>query len=508
MRLFALLLLLPLAVQAVTVSQSFANYSGTLAEDGAISHIFEVGYVSPEPIGSLTLSYYVPANAYNIRWHGDRGAITDADITPHNENYSLLRLYVDFGGGESEYSLRLSYNTPPNMKAYGRLVQATVCPTKANTTSRITLPAGSVFLSSDLRADFAGSPQSAEIYLPKCFRLTYIRETGEGYSLSSTGEHYLLLHDSQGNFSGEIARAAAFIPRIGSELGLPFPFAHMAYVILPNQSAEIRPWASGEYHSPGAVLLRPNATTTAVAEAAVHETTHAFNSQVPRALGGGNWFDEGTAKYMEHLAYLESGRREGRLFSDSPRDKVRISDLLSYFRNNYSFMEQWDPTNESFDEWRNFGYAYSQLVIRAYVDEHGPGALRSTYACLAAHGNDARPRPEFNGVVLGCMSNASGGADPEEILNPGRSLLGDEEEFAAYVRRLGSPSFPREEPTPSPTPAATPTPEETATPGETPTPYPNFTPERPPETCCPASLAFLAAPLLAAFAAGRGRLAA
>jgi hypothetical protein len=156
MRLFALLLLLPLAVQAVTVSQSFENYSGTLAEDGTISHLAEVGYTSPEPIRSLTLSYYVPAKAYGVTWHGDRGAITDANMTTYNSNYQLLRLSIEFGADESEYALNLSYDTPPDIKAYGRLVKATVCPFAANVTSRITLPAGGIYLSSEPDADFAG----------------------------------------------------------------------------------------------------------------------------------------------------------------------------------------------------------------------------------------------------------------------------------------------------------------------------------------------------------------
>ncbi len=457
MRLFALLLLLPLAVQAVTVSVSSQSYSGTLAEDGTISHIYDVGYVSPEPVSSMTLSYYIPKRAYNVNWHGDRGTITDDGITPYSDDFSLLRLRADFDGAVSEYALRLSYDTPPDIKAYGRLVQATACPFAANITSRITLPAGSEFLSSEPHADFEGSPPSVGLFLPGCIKLTYIRETDGGYTLSRIGENYLLLHNSQENFSGEIANATAFIPRIESELGLPFPFAHVAYVILPNQSTEIRSWASGEYHSPGVVLLRPNATTSyGVEEAAVHETTHAFNSQIPQVKGGDNWFDEGTAKYMEHLAFLETGTDyEGHLFSNRSSDKVRISDLIYYYRNNYSLMEQWDPTNASFDEWQDFGYAYSQLVIRTYVDDHGPGALRVAYACLAAHGGDALPRQEFNDVVLGCMSNASGGADPEEIMNPGRGMMGNETDFTAYIGRLGSPYFPNPEPTPAPSGCST-----------------------------------------------------
>ena len=522
---FTLLLLLPLAAQAVTVSMSFENYSGTLAEDGTISHFIAVGYTSPEPIRSLTLSYYVPTRAYNVTWHGDRGSITNANMTTYNSYYQLLHLSINFGVDESEYALNLSYNTAPDIRAYGRLVRATVCPFATNVTSRITLPAGGVYLSSTPDMDFAGSPPSAELALYDCASLVYLRQTGEGYTLSSIGKNYLLVHTSQSslrNVSQEITLTASFIPRIESELGLPFPFKHMAYVVLPTQSTDILPWAAGEYHAPGVVLVRPNATTYALAETLVHETTHAFNSQIPHVQGADNWFDEGMADYMEHMAFLESGRYEEALFPENnPRAQTHLSDLRYYYGNNYTFMTDWDPTNSAYDEWRNFGYAYSQLVIRAYADEFGSGALRSTYACLAVHGGSSIPQQEFSDMLTDCMSNASGGADPEGFLNPGKSLLGDESAFADYIDRIGSSDFvavePDHTPTPSttpsgtqtptptetPSPTPTPTPEETATPGETPPPHPTPTPVQPPAPCCLAYIAFLVLPLLAASAASR-----
>jgi hypothetical protein len=541
MRLFTLLLLLPLAVQAITVSTSFENYSGTLAEDGTISHFIEVGYSSPEPIRSLTLSYYVPTRAYNVTWHGDRGSITNANMTTYNSYYQLLHLSINFGVDESEYALNLSYNTAPDIRAYGRLVRATVCPFTTNVTSRITLPEGGVYLSSTPDMDFAGSPPSAELTIYDCISLVYLRQTGTGYTLSSIGKNYLLVHTSQSslrNVSQDITMAASFIPRIESELGLPFPFKHMAYVILPLQSTDILPWAAGEYHAPGVVLVRPNATTYALAETIVHETTHAFNSQIPHVQGADNWFDEGMADYMEHQAFLEAGDYEEALFPENnPRAQTHLSDLRYYYGNNYTFMMEWDPTNSAYDEWRNFGYAYSQLVIRAYVDEFGSGALRSTYACLVVHGNSVIPQQEFTDLLTGCMSNSSGGADPEEFLNPGKSLLGDEGAFADYIDRIGSSAFIAVEPDHTPTPPVTPTPspggsvtptpspggsvtptptetpsptpiptpEETAipTPGETPPPHPTPTPVQPPAPCCLAYIAFLVLPLLAASAASR-----
>ncbi|MCX6777390.1 MAG: hypothetical protein NT157_00720 [Candidatus Micrarchaeota archaeon] len=173
---------------------------------------------------------------------------------------------------------------------------------------------------------------------------------------------------------------------------------------------------------------------------AIHELTHGFNAGVLVWNSAGDfWFDEGTSEYTAHLANIalwSQGSGTGRIVffddifqEDAP--SASFADLKEYYETNASYMESWNPTDQGVTA---FGYAYSELVIRAYVKKYGEDALRGTYACLADVKEATDDWRRRNEITLGCMSKAAGGADTEGMIYPGKEFAGDSEKFAEFMR--------------------------------------------------------------------------
>lgn len=147
-------------------------------------------------------------------------------------------------------------------------------------------------------------------------------------------------------------------------------------------------WSSGEY-SEGVITIRDDLDdrTTAVL---AHETVHAINHEAFEwSRSESAYIDEGLATYTEFLVNKRMYREEltdnmpPQLFGESIEyterqgsDIIRYElppqgdkeQLWHYYEENQSFMKQWHPKQE---ENREFGYAYSQLIIRNYVKNGG-----------------------------------------------------------------------------------------------------------------------------------------
>ena len=161
-----------------------------------------------------------------------------------------------------------------------------------------------------------------------------------------------------------------------------FPVASMPSDVY-NQTANR--WSAGEYLG-GSMMIRQELGGDYVPVLA-HETVHGLND---REL---NWdrtssayFDEGTAEYVEFLVRkkMNSEDRElrppGEVFGGDVRWDPDPGDgryslipssgdreeLWEYYQNDRDFMNSWSSSDSAY---RNFGYAYSELLVRNYISE-------------------------------------------------------------------------------------------------------------------------------------------
>ncbi|QKQ98447.1 hypothetical protein GKQ38_02890 [Candidatus Nanohaloarchaea archaeon] len=146
-------------------------------------------------------------------------------------------------------------------------------------------------------------------------------------------------------------------------------------------------WSAGEYIG-GSMMVRQNIGSDYIPVLA-HETVHGLNDrEFNWDRTSSAYFDEGTAEYVEFLVRkkLSSEDRDvrppGEVFGDDIRWDPDPSDntyslvpsrgdpevLWNYYQNDLNFMKTWS----SFDsEHREFGYAYSELIIKNYVSRGG-----------------------------------------------------------------------------------------------------------------------------------------
>lgn len=163
-----------------------------------------------------------------------------------------------------------------------------------------------------------------------------------------------------------------------------FPVASMPPEVY-NRTANS--WSAGEYIA-GSMMISNNLGAGYIPILA-HETVHGLNErELNWDRTSSNYFEEGTAEYVEFLvrkkisALNGSLRPPAELFGDDirwdpdPFDRTYsiISSegnqdrLWNYYRRDRDFMKTWSSMKPGH---RDFGYAYSELIIRNYVKEGG-----------------------------------------------------------------------------------------------------------------------------------------
>jgi hypothetical protein len=180
-------------------------------------------------------------------------------------------------------------------------------------------------------------------------------------------------------------------------------------------------WSDGQHRPSGVIMLRRSVDD--VTETVLHETAHAYNAE---ALSWTNsnprWFEEGTATYVQFLADRTRGKARPLLFASDRTDMDRETDglyselnvevgqkrfgtaeqLLGYY-DGTEFMRTWSPSAGSGDRNR-FGYIFSELVVRSYVEENGATALHETYDNLRDLSRRDVAQQEPTDVVLDAMN--------------------------------------------------------------------------------------------------------
>ncbi len=140
---------------------------------------------------------------------------------------------------------------------------------------------------------------------------------------------------------------------------------------------EVSEWSAGEY---GGGLIKVK-DSDEVKPVVVHETVHGLNHELlDWDRTDSAWFDEGVATHAEDLTRvsLQGHNRTADLFGEevSFQDNGYIytlpsrgdrDELWEYYQSDDNPMKHWSPTDGN----RDFGYAYSELIIKKYVKEGG-----------------------------------------------------------------------------------------------------------------------------------------
>lgn len=156
---------------------------------------------------------------------------------------------------------------------------------------------------------------------------------------------------------------------------------------------EFSPWSSGEYSS-GRIAMR-NDLGDETLPVLAHETVHAFNHQyLEWDSTGSAYIDEGLATYVEFLTRKQQEQPTRELFGESnifyetengrtvryeqpPQgDKEK---LWNYYEDDQEFMKEWYPGSST--ENRQFGYAYSQLIVRNHISREN-GSIDEIYEAI------------------------------------------------------------------------------------------------------------------------------
>jgi hypothetical protein len=153
---------------------------------------------------------------------------------------------------------------------------------------------------------------------------------------------------------------------------------------------KVSEWSRGEYS--GGVIRMRGGLEGDFAPVLAEETVHAFNEETLNFDNtSSTWLDEGIAGYTQAMVRKKlsgesktrtlfgeersySERRDGSLYKITKPSKGDKQKLWQYYQDNMSFMKHWNPQKS---ENRDFGYAYSELIIRNYVSQNN--SIRKLY---------------------------------------------------------------------------------------------------------------------------------
>jgi hypothetical protein len=174
-------------------------------------------------------------------------------------------------------------------------------------------------------------------------------------------------------------------------------FDRFPVAVLPDDkyNETLNRWSAGEYIN-GVIRIR-GSLEDEFKPVLAHEVVHGLNDrEFNWDSTSSSYMDEGTSRYVDHLVrkkmYNESetDRPPRELFGDSVRFDSDPNDgyyrelpskgsreaLWNYYKEDREFMKQWNPS-DSRPEIRDFGYAYSELLVRNYVAKNN--SLSSLY---------------------------------------------------------------------------------------------------------------------------------
>lgn len=198
-------------------------------------------------------------------------------------------------------------------------------------------------------------------------------------------EHYhYFIEDS-------LRRAEKLFPIIPYVTGISSPQDKFPIVFLNGSKYDslVNKWSAGRYKVGGLIVVRRNLSDSKKVPTILHETTHGFNARLLKwDETRTSYFDEGMAKFVEFLAKQKMEIPQPQIFGGRTRFKrdgeryyyksrMEPEDLWDYYSGGDRWMMDWNPWEGESDYSREFGYAYSELMIRKHTQERGLTSLRN-----------------------------------------------------------------------------------------------------------------------------------
>jgi len=197
--------------------------------------------------------------------------------------------------------------------------------------------------------------------------------------------------------------------------GIPKPYKRFPVVVLNDSDFErrVQPWGSASHTRGGLILIKKSVANGPYnASTILHETTHGINAKVLKwNRVEATWFEEGTACFIEYLANQKLGLKQGELFGENKiikqgSERIVIKSrgnkemLWDYYQQGKDFMYYWNPSDDAL---RDFGYAFSELVIRYSVKKNGIGKIREAYLELSRVSEPVNDPMKSANIILSAL---------------------------------------------------------------------------------------------------------
>lgn len=377
MKKFKILLLISVLILLIPLSLSTVRHSIKVQKDNALINT-TLELKSERKVNYWRLSWIKPSNSEIISIEDSYGEIDDYEVDGKN-----IKIITNKGDSRKEGEVKIRLEVKDLVKKEFkplRTISLNLAGFK-NETSRVFLKTNGLLSGSykaGFKAYFSNKTTKLKGKGPLNFKVSFADK-------KPNYDNFLIFEDYN------ISLADNFYSYITAVTGTKPPFERFPIVVLPESeyNEKLNSWSAGMYKRGGIIFIRKsNMEKRTNTSLLIHEATHGFNEQVLRWDNTNvRWFDEGVAKYMEYLVNQKLGvvqaeifggttyfMREGSNYRLSPRGTPE--DLWNYYKENKSFMKEWTPYK---DRNREFGYAFSELLIREYMKNNGYDSLRPVY---------------------------------------------------------------------------------------------------------------------------------
>ncbi len=319
------------------------------------------------PVNSWRLEWRIPENAEIINLSDSLGKISD-----YNSANEVVTLSTNEGPKRTEEVIRFRLKiTEEAEKLADEFYSREVSLPSLEDTETSGKIENKDLISGKVTSGFEKSFDTGEMAFKGEGAANAVVNFGNG---SERGE-YTFFGRPEGNVS------LAYKIAVGTT-GLRQTYSKIPVVVLSDAKydSDVSSWSQGEYSS-GVIRIRES-TDDAFPAVLTEETVHAFNDEsLDFDRTSSSWFDEGIAGYTQSItrkkllgesktreifgnitSYREN--REGSFFKIEKPSQGDPDKLWQYYQDDREFMKSWNPRKS---ENRDFGYAYSELVIRNYV---------------------------------------------------------------------------------------------------------------------------------------------
>ncbi|MFB6159373.1 MAG: hypothetical protein ABEJ95_07015 [Candidatus Nanohalobium sp.] len=342
------------------------------------SMVLSCGETGECPVNSWQLDWRLPDDAEILRVEDSIGRIED-----YRRQGDVLKVDTNTGPRRTSETVRIEMKVEREARrlSQGLYQRKLSLPglKGENTTGKVE---AENFLSYSISPGFQASIRNNTLFFSGEGGTSLTLNTGQGYK----GRYYTY-------FNQKLNGSMPYRIAVGTT-GLRQDYPRIPVAVLDEEEYEAQAavWSEGEY-SAGVIRLRNS--TERKAPVLAEETVHAFND---RALNydrtSSSYLEEGIAGYVQYLVRKKqvgeartrelfgnateyTDKRNGTLYQVTKPSKGKADELWNYYSQNMTFMENWSPSDHRA---RDFGYAYSELVVKNYISRNN--SLRELYTVL------------------------------------------------------------------------------------------------------------------------------